>query len=277
MIERSINEVVEFKNKIDDFRNHLVNEQLESLKCELIGINDQLNILDGEYSQKVSLLDTNGNLLRDLKTSLNIFNTKNKDYNELRSLISNYDEATKDKKKLATTKSDLSTKLDDNISNIKETTINSFSKSILDAHERIMGNREAFFDIEVINKANNKYPVEFILRIQDDGSHTTDRMRVFIYDISLLLNEYTHKKHPLFLIHDNLFDKDDDSLEKSLNYIFDQNLISTFEFQYILTLNRDLVDSIVRKRTLKFDIEDFKVASFTKDKRFLKCKYSEIK
>ncbi|MFR1813785.1 DUF2326 domain-containing protein [Dysgonomonas capnocytophagoides] len=277
MIERSINEVVEFKNKIDDFRNYLVNEQLESLKCELIGINDQLNILDGEYSQKVSLLDTNGNLLRDLKTSLNIFNTKNKDYNELRALISNYDEATKDKKKLATTKSELSTKLDNNISNIKETTINSFSKSILDAHERIMGSREAFFDIEVINKANNKYPVEFILRIQDDGSHTTDRMRVFIYDISLLLNEYTHRKHPLFLIHDNLFDKDDDSLEKSLNYIFDQNMSSTFEFQYILTLNRDLVESIVKKQTLKFDIEDYKIASFTKDKRFLKCKYSEIK
>lgn len=277
MIERSINEVVEFKNKIDDFRKYLVNEQLESLRHELTEINDQLNILDEEYSQKVSLLDTNGNLLRDLKTSLNIFNTKNKDYNELRVLISNYDEATREKKKLTTTKSQLTTKLDDNISNIKETTINSFSKSILDAHEKIMGNREAFFDIEVKNKTNVKYPIEFILRIQDDGSHTTDRMRVFIYDISLLLNEYTRKKHPLFLIHDNLFDKDDDSLEKSLNYIFDQAINSVFKFQYILTLNRDLVDSIVKKQKLRFNVEDYKVASFTKDKRFLKCKYSEIK
>lgn len=75
MVERSLQEVKEFKSKIDSFRNTIVNSKLEQLKSELLKLNSGIQKLDNEYSGKIALLD-NGELLRDLKTSINIFNKK---------------------------------------------------------------------------------------------------------------------------------------------------------------------------------------------------------
>ncbi|QQT45440.1 DUF2326 domain-containing protein [Sphingobacterium multivorum] len=136
-----------------------------------------------------------------------------------------------------------------------------------------MSSREAHFDI--ITTKNNSI-VEFIMRTDDDGSHSTERMKIFIYDVSLMFNEYTKKYHPGFLIHDNIFE-DDDSIEKSLNYLYTYNEKSPNEFQYIVTLNRDLIELADKKGKLLFDIDAVKRASFTKEKRFLGLKYNEIK
>lgn len=91
-----------------------------------------------------------------------------------------------------------------------------------------------------------------------------------------MFNEYTKKYHPGFLIHDNIFE-DDDSIEKSLNYLYTYNEKSPNEFQYIVTLNRDLIELADKKGKLLFDIDAVKRASFTKEKRFLGLKYNEIK
>ena len=83
MVEKSFEEVKQFRDKIDSFRNTLVNSKLDKLKEELLKINEKTRKLDEEYSEKISLLD-NGELLRDLKTSINVFNKKNQELNNLR-------------------------------------------------------------------------------------------------------------------------------------------------------------------------------------------------
>ena len=82
-----------------------------------------------------------------------------------------------------------------------------------------MGNRNAHFEIDTINSAKAKEFLSFDFRINDDGSWSTNRMKVFIYDLALLINENTKKNHPKLLVHDNLFNVDNDSLEKSLNFL----------------------------------------------------------
>lgn len=136
-----------------------------------------------------------------------------------------------------------------------------------------MGNREAHFEIKT---TKNQNVVDFIMRTDDDGSHSTERMKVFIYDISLMLNEQTRKNHPRFLIHDNIFE-DDDSIEKSLNYLFEYNNKTPNEFQYIVTLNSDLIELASRNERLLFEIDDLKRAVFTKESRFLGIKYTETR
>jgi uncharacterized protein YydD (DUF2326 family) len=101
-------------------------------------------------------------------------------------------------------------------------------------------------------------------------------MKVCIYDYSLMLNDYTRKNHPRFLIHDNIFE-DDDSIEKSLNFLFEYNNKTPNEFQYIVTLNSDLIESANRNGKLQFKVDDLKRASFTKENRFLGIKYNETK
>ncbi|NLD93816.1 MAG: DUF2326 domain-containing protein [Fibrobacter sp.] len=78
-------------------------------------------------------------------------------------------------------------------------------------------------------------------------------------------------------MHDNLFNVDNDSLEKSLNFLHKQAENHPGEFQYILTLNREMVETMEAKAILKFKVEDYERARFTKSDRFLGKAYSEWK
>ena len=152
--------------------------------------------------------------------------------------------------------------------------IHSFINTILEIHESIMGNKECSFDIQTIDNARSKTPVVLNLRIYDDGSHSVDRTKVFIYDMALLFNQYTRQRHPLFLVHDNIFDVDQDTLVQCLNYVYKQE--EQFQdFQYILTLNRDKIENEERRKWIKMDIDEHQVAIFTKERKFLKRNYQE--
>lgn len=271
LVEKSLYDLKEFKNKIDGFRSSIVNDRLIALKKELNQLNEVVRKLDNDYSQKISLID-NGEVLRDLKTSIKIFNDKNSELSNLRSLIERYDTAERDKKILEAEKTVLISDFDEELYQ-KAKIIKSFRETILEIHEKIMGNREAHFEIKT---TKNKNVVEFVMRTDDDGSHSTERMKVFIYDISLMLNEYTKQYHPGFLIHDNIFE-DDDSIEKSLNFLSGYNEKSPNEFQYIVTLNSDLIELASQNNKLSFNVNDVKRASFTKENRFLGLKYNETK
>lgn len=271
LVEKSLDDLKEFKNKIDGFRSSIVNDRLTALKKELNQLNEVVRKLDNDYSQKISLIDK-GEVLRDLKTSIKIFNDKNSELSNLRSLIERYDTAERDKKLLEAEKTVLISDFDEELYQ-KAKIIKSFRETILEIHEKIMGNREAHFDIKT---TKNKSVVEFVMRTDDNGSHSTERMKVFIYDISLMLNEYTKQYHPGFLIHDNIFE-DDDSIEKSLNFLYGYNEKSPNEFQYIVTLNSDLIELASQNGKLSFNVSDVKRASFTKENRFLGLKYNETK
>jgi len=271
LVDKSLDDLKEFKNKIDGFRSSIVNDRLSYLRKELNQLNELVRKLDNDYSQKISLID-NGEILRDLKNSIRIFNDKNSELSNLRSSIERYDAAERGKKILEAEKTVLISDFDEELYQ-KAKIIKSFRETILEIHEKIMGNRDAHFEINI---TKNKDIVEFVMRTDDDGSHSTERMKVFIYDISLMLNGYTKEYHPRFLIHDNIFE-DDDSIEKSLNFLYGYNENSPNEFQYIVTLNSDLIELASQSNKLSFDVNDVKRASFTKENRFLGLKYNETK
>jgi hypothetical protein len=78
---------------------------------------------------------------------------------------------------------------------------------------------------------------------------SVDRTKVFIYDMALMINSHTKVRHPLFLIHDNIFDVDQDTLVESLNYLAERET-DGIDFQYILTLN----DCNIFFRKISYDI-----------------------
>ena len=81
-------------------------------------------------------------------------------------------------------------------------------------------------------------------------------------------------RHPLFLVHDNIFDVDQDTLVQCLNYVYKQE--EKFQdFQYILTLNRDKIEDEERRNLICMDIDEHQVAIFTKEKKFLRKDYQE--
>lgn len=271
-VVKSLNEVVGFKNKIEDFQRTLVNQKAKELESHLKSIAEQIRILDDEYSEKLKIIDKKG-VLKNLKISLKIYEAKKESISRTKFLFEQYEKHEKKKRILNLQKTQQIMEMETEIEQNEEM-MDSFMETILQIHEFIMGNRECSFSIQTIDKAQSKTPVELVLRIYDDGSRSVDRTKVFIYDMALLFNQYTRDRHPLFLVHDNIFDVDQDTLVQCLNYIYRQEE-QYQDFQYILTLNRDKIENEEQRKLIRMDIDEHQVAVFTKEKKFLKRNYQE--
>lgn len=271
-VVKTLNEVVNFKNRVEEFQKMLINKKAKELEEQLKQIAEQIKALDDEYSEKMKIIDKKG-ILKNLKISLTIYETKKESISHTKFLYEQYEKNDKDKKLLRLDKSKEILKIDADIE-ANSAVIESFNDTILAIHESIMGNRQCSFGIETIDKAQSKTPVQFNLRIFDDGSHSVDRTKVFIYDMALLFNKYTRQRHPLFLVHDNIFDVDQDTLVRCLNYVYKEEE-QYQDFQYILTLNRDKIENEERIKVINMDIATHRVATFTKKNKFFKCDYQE--
>ena len=271
-VVKSLNEVVGFKNKIEEFQRTLVNQKAKELESQLKSIAEQIRVLDDAYSEKLKVIDKKG-VLKNLKVSLKIYEAKKDSISHTKFLFDQYEKNEKKKRMLNLQKTQQLMEIDSEIEQNKEI-IDDFINTILEIHESIMGNKECSFSIQTVDKARRKTPVELTLRIYDDGSHSVDRTKVFIYDMALLFNQYTRDRHPLFLVHDNIFDVDQDTLVQCLNYIYKQEE-QYQDFQYILTLNRDKIENEEQRKLIQIDIDEHQVAVFTKEKKFLGRNYQE--
>ena len=272
-VVKSLNEVVGFKNRVEEFQRMLVNQKAKEVEKQLKDIAEQIRVIDDEYSEKLKVIDKKG-VLKNLKTSFKIYETKKDALSHTKFLFEQYEKNDKKKKLLRLQKTQEIMKIDNEIEENSKI-LQSFMNTILEIHESIMGNKECSFNIQTVDNAKSKTPVELILRIYDDGSHSVDRTKVFIYDMALLFNSFTRERHPLFLVHDNIFDVDQDTLVQCLNYLSKQE--EKFQdFQYILTLNRDKIENEERRKDINMDIDSHRVATFTKDEKFLGRSYQEI-
>ena len=95
-----------------------------------------------------------------------------------------------------------------------------------------------------------------------------------MYDFALLINSETSQNHPGLLVHDNIFDVDQDTLIQSVNYI-GENISLLNDKQYILTINSDKF-SISDLDSLNLHLGDYSRAKFTKESRFLRKQYQEL-
>ncbi|MEZ5691663.1 MAG: DUF2326 domain-containing protein [Rickettsiales bacterium] len=266
LIAKDLTEVMSFKQRIDDFQNKLLHSRRDSLSKEVVEINNELSSLDKRYAENLAVLDQQGEL-KNLKQTYTAFKEKSDQFSQLRSFVDRYDYLESEKLRIRSEKEVSLLKLQSQIQSQKKV-IDDFEKTILGIHEYIQGNKQASFQIKHSIK---KQVVEITMRIDSDGSHSVEREKVFIYDIALLLNHYTRERHPGFLIHDNIFDVDQDTLVKSI--LFLENKSDFGNSQYILTLNSDRLEFEGNARLE--DLDSFVRARFTKTSRFLKKKYQE--
>lgn len=272
VVVKSLNDVVGFKNKVEEFQRVLINQKARDLEKQIADISEQIHLLDDQYADKLRVIDKKG-VLKNLKTGLHIYEEKKEAFAHTRFLFEQYDQYDKQKKQLDIRKAQELLEIDAEIENLSEE-LKVFTATILNIHEFIMGNKECSFDVKTKSKGRSKNPVEISLRIYDDGSHSVDRTKVFIYDMALMFDENTRQRHPLFLVHDNIFDVDQDTLVQCLNYAYRQEERFS-DFQYILTLNRDKIENEEKRKQIMMEIDAHEVAVFTKTQKFLKKSYQE--
>lgn len=264
IVKRDLEEVIKFQTKIYEFQNQLIQEKRDELAKVIDGLDTEILELDKRHMSRLSLIDKDGSL-KNIKQTYAIFQEKSEEFNALKAFIARYDElqelSTREKAK----KAEVFSKYIQDIT-LNKAVIQSIEQSILEIHDFVQGNKRASFEV---NPSRFKQLVEIDLLIEDDGSHSIEREKVFIYDLALLINEHTSKRHPGMLIHDNIFDVDQDRLMRHLTF-FLKEVTFTESQQYILTLNADrLTDEV------KAMIRPHVRAEFTSERRFLKTKYKE--
>lgn len=112
--------------------------------------------------------------------------------------------------------------------------IDDFTDTILQIHEFIMGNKECSFSIQTIDKPRRKTPVALTLRIYDDWKCIAQIEQRYLFMIwHYYLTIYERQAIHWFLVHDNIFDVDQDTLVQCLNYLYKQEE-QYQDFQYIL-------------------------------------------
>jgi uncharacterized protein YydD (DUF2326 family) len=155
-----------------------------------------------------------------------------------------------------------------------EDTINSFEEDVKEIHFAIAGDKHCHFRLAIDRKALAKQFLDFDYRIDFDGGYAIDRAKIFIYDTLLMLNKYTKKYHPGFLIHDNAFaGAGIDDMIKGLNYLNDQHGKAK-SFQYIFTINKDEYETY--KDEFSFDSDALIKKELTREKPLLNDSYREI-
>ncbi|MDP1721803.1 MAG: DUF2326 domain-containing protein [Candidatus Gottesmanbacteria bacterium] len=269
IVGKSLTQVVDFKKKISEFQATLLNEKVKEMRARLDEVTEQVRMLEDKVSEKMRVIDKKG-VLKDFKNAVAVYNQKNNEFFRLQGRLDDYEKAVREQNQLKLQRDEYFSQLDAELFKINAT-VKSFNDTIIVIHEYIMGSASASFGL---NLSRTKDIIEVDYRIDDDGSHSVDRTKVFIYDLALILNHYTSKRHPKFLIHDNIFDVDQDTLVQSINYAYEQE--SRHNFQYILTLNRDKIENEERKKQIKMGINEHVIARFTRQSKFLKKDYREI-
>ncbi|WJW95183.1 DUF2326 domain-containing protein [Enterobacter pseudoroggenkampii] len=267
-IGKELKDVLGFKKKIDDFQRVLIDARKDSILSDLEKIEASISEISIKLNSKTAIIKQNGHL-RNIKTLFLAYEKKLEELSQLSSFIKKFDDYESKSKAKKAEKATRVVELDIDIS-LQESTISEFRDTISAIHDYVMENRKCSFSISANEKSSI---VDFDLRIFDDGSHSNEREKVFIYDMSLLLTHDTFVRHPKLLIHDNIFDVDRDTLIKSLNYISSKSSCLE-DAQYILTLNIDKLNEI-GKDELKLDIKEYRRATLTKSHRFLGRQYQE--
>ncbi len=263
-VNRDLSEVIEFQSEIQEFQNKLIQEKKEELKSQIDKLHLELSELNGQHESKLRLLDNDENL-KNINQIYSTYQVKCEEFNELKEFITKYDHLVIERARTKLNKERSLIELRSAILEKKDL-LDSVEQTILDIHKIVLGNRRASFEVK---KTRFKRIIDIELRIDDDGSHSIEREKVFIYDLALLLNEYTVKQHLGLLIHDNIFEVDQDTLAKNIMYLLNEANFTENQ-QYILTLNADRLT-----KEVKTAIKPYVRAEYTKERRFLKSKYKE--
>lgn len=252
-VQRDLEQLQKFREEIRVFEGEMLADQETAVKDSLQKINAEINNRRNNISRFQNIVSKGKNhLQRGIKISHDLLS----DFSENAKLIETYDEFDQNIREINSDFQALYSDLQAALFTVikKE---ESFRKTFLEIHERIYGNKEGVFAFDLNPRRSIKDKEFFKIRaeVHRQGSEGVNRVRQVIYDLSLLINEYTSARMQKLLVHDRLLfgDIDNDATFNILNLI---NSLDQESFQYIATYNSDVMPDGLADEKLSFDIRD---------------------
>ena len=234
MVVKKIEEAVNFQKNLLKNRNQRLVKEILKKQEELKQIEIEMAETGIKMDQILSFLDTHG--------ALDNFNALNKKLNEMKNKLNRlneYQEILRTyKKKLKNVQTDKVSENDkvdtymENISQLLEeimTTFRDLSKEFYDKKPGGLTIRN--------NEGDNTIRFDIIAKIQDDSSDGVNEVKIFCFDMTLLLLKQNHKFG--FLFHDSRLFSNMDPRQRYTLFKVAHEKVSAKGLQYIATINED--------------------------------------
>lgn len=261
MVVKKIEEAVIFQTNLLKNRNkRLIKERLKNQQ-KLKSIDDEISSTGLALDKVLSYLDSHGALddYSSINKKLNDMKAKLERLNEYQKILKTY------KKKLKDVQSDLTqennevdTYLEESQELLEEimTTFRDLSKSF---YEKKPGG------IKIINNdGENTLRFDITAKIQDDSSDGVNEVKIFCFDMTLLLLKQNHNFN--FLFHDSRLFGNMDPRQRYTLFKTAGEKVSNGNLQYIASINEDTLLSfkdLISKEEYKNLIEDNVILTLT--------------
>lgn len=262
-VQKDFDQLKKFRDNMSVFKLEMVSSQKESLQNKLKNIETKINTKHININKYRNLIDSGKNhLQRGLIMSNDLINN----YNDFNKLLDDMNYCDKNIAEITSEFQILYNDLQTKFFVVSSSVEDSFRKTFLEIHEKVYKNRDCSFSFELNLKRNIKNKEFFKINVETEkqGSEGRNRGRQIIYDLSLLINEYTKDRSQGLLIHDRLLfgDIDNDATFNILNLLGSLNEDS---FQYIGTYNTDVMTPELASEKLNFNLKDREVINLTVD------------
>lgn len=262
VVKKDFDALKEFRNQVIRFKNELFKEKKKDILSAIEKMDSKIYNLETEinnFNKDIVYSDSN-NVVKNLR----IYRERFSGFEEYNSIIGQYE---KSEQKQEVAKSEFS-RLVEEISTIRQEALEieaNFKNTFIDVHKAIMKNSKCDFKIKIQNVFKKKSYFKFNIYVEGQGSKGINQIRSVIYDITLLINEFTSKRNLKCIIHDNLIFGSVDK-ESSINVLNFLHSLDKNSFQYIATINKDDFNYQELNSKFNFNIEDEKLIKieFTK-------------
>jgi uncharacterized protein YydD (DUF2326 family) len=245
LIEKKLEEIINFKNSILDNRKRYVLDRISKIKQTLEEIEEEMELLDLKRAENYKVLNEKG-ALDSIKNSYENYILKKSHIDQFTGYISYYDDYTEKK---MSKKADVQKNKSEIVTAIKkqlETVDNLRTLFIEVLANAIFANEDfgkSFFDIEISPSSKiNSLPFKVDVQVPKADALGHFRLKIAAYDLMVFLNSLESLNfRPRFLIHDGVFHGiSNTTIINTLNFM-DKKLKSSIGSQYIVTFNEDEV------------------------------------
>jgi uncharacterized protein YydD (DUF2326 family) len=248
-IVKSVNEVSEFHKQLLANRIKRLTAEKNRLGTELDGIRAEIVLLNKSLDIQLQFLNAHGALEEFLKLSnyLSSLKAKAQKIRDYKELLEKY---SSEAQSIALAMSNETIKASSYLKEVAPVLENNFEK-FRSLSKRFYPTKPGGLVVEN-NEGENQIRFNISAHIQDDASDGINEVKIFCFDMTLLLGRHGHTAD--FLIHDSRLYSDIDFRQRATLFKLADEICLREKLQYIATVNEDQINAMKSE----FKDEEFK-------------------
>lgn len=246
MVIKKLEELEQFNSQILDNRKRKLIQEKRDFELQLIDLNKIINELGKLEDEKLQYLNSTGALDDYTKLNQALGDNEKKLHSLLqyKKLETDYKLFVEENKKDFTNENIITAKYLEQVEDLIKDNIILFKYFV----EKFYSEKNSGITI-LNNEGRNATRFDIKAKIQDDAGNAVKEVKIFCYDWTILKGKHNHNMN--FLFHDSKITGDMDTRQVKTMFEVAHNECKLNGFQYIISLNQNVIDSLKMEMTVE--------------------------